>query len=165
MKKILILSLCSLFFLTSLTVAINANIISISSNENTPPNPPVITGPSSGKIKKTYTYDVSVSDPDEEDLIILIEVNFSDGTTACGGCDGRGPWHSGDMVEFTHSWAEIGTFEITGRASDEHGVWSEWSDPLPITMPYSYKPMQQFLQLLLQRPPHMFPILRHLLEY
>ena len=165
MKKILILSICTLFFLTSITVAVNANILLINSNENTPPNPPVINGPSSGKIKRNIIYDVTVSDPDEEDHLIVIEINFSDGTIECGGCDGRGPWHSGDVVDFNHSWAKEGTFEITGRVKDEHGVWSEWSDPLPITMPYSYKPMPQFFEWLLQRFPHAFPILRKLLEY
>ncbi len=165
MKKILILSLCTLFFLTSITFAVNANI-SINSNENNPPNPPVINGPSSGKIKIAYTYNVTVSDPDEDDHIIRIKINFSDGTTACGGCDGRGPWSSGDVVEFTHSWYRTGTYEITGSIQDEHGIWSEWSNPLPITMPCSYnKPILQFLELLFQRFPHAFPILRHLLGY
>jgi len=166
MKKVLTLSICTLFFLTSITVAVNANIISITSNGNTPPNPPVINGPSSGKIKKTYTYDVTVSDPDEDDLLILVEINFSDGTTACGGCDGRGPWHSGDVVDFDHSWTKIGTFNITGRVKDEHGEWSEWSDPLPITMPYSYeKPILPFLKLLFQRFPNALPLLQQLVGY
>ena len=112
MKNIWILSICTLFFLTSITVAVNAYTISITSTDNTPPDPPVISGPLSGKIKRTYTYDVTVSDPDEQDLLIIIEINFSDGTTACGGCDGRGPWHSGDVVEFDHSWTKIGTHSI-----------------------------------------------------
>jgi hypothetical protein len=166
MKKVLTLSICTLFFLTSLTIIVNANIISITSNGNTPPNPPVINGPSSGKIKKTYTYDVTVSDPDEDDLLILVEINFSDGITACGGCDGRGPWHSGDVVDFDHSWTKIGTFNITGRVKDEHGEWSERSDPLPITMPYSYeKPILPFLKLLFQRFPNAFLLLQHLVGY
>ena len=164
MKKILIVSICTLFILTNLTFAVNANILSISSNGNTPPNPPIINGPTSGKIKRTYTYDVTVSDPDEGNLLILIEINFSDGTTACGGCDGRGPWHSGDVVKFEHSWTTEGTYGITGRVQDEHGEWSEWSDPLPVTMPYSYNnPLLQFSELLFQRFPNTFPVLRHLL--
>jgi hypothetical protein len=37
---------------------------------------------------------------------------------------------------------------------------------LPITMPYSFnKPILPFLELLFQRFPHTFPILRQLLGY
>jgi len=129
MKKIFILSICSLFFLTSVTFAVNANIVSLNFNDNNPPDPPVITGPSSGKIKETYTYDVTVSDPDEEDIIINIQINFGDKTITCGGCDGLGPWNSGDVQAFEHYWRRTGTFEVTARAQDSHGVWSEWSDP------------------------------------
>jgi hypothetical protein len=165
MKKILILSICTLFFLTSITFAVNANIISITSNGNTPPNPPVITGPSSGKIREGYIYSVTVSDPDENDVIINIQISFGDGITTCGGCDGLGPWHSGDVQQFNHSWIRTGTFKITGRAEDEHGEWSKWSDPLPITMPYTNKPIPQFFESLFQRFPNAFPILQHLLGY
>ena len=166
MKKILILSICTLFILTNLTFAVNANIISINFNDDTQPNPPVINGPSSGKIKETYTYYVTVSDPDEDDLLIKIEIDFGDGSGICGGCDGRGPWHSGDVVEFNHSWAEAGVFGIKGRVADEHNNWSEWSDPLPITMPYSYnKPILPFLELLFERFSNAFPILRQLVGY
>jgi hypothetical protein len=163
MKKILILSICTLFFLTNLTVAVNANILLINSNENIPPNPPVITGPASGKIKETYIYYVTVSDPDDEDLLIKIEIDFGDGSGICGGCDGRGPWHSGDIVEFNHSWTKTGIFGMTGRVSDEHGVWSEWSDPLPITMPYPYQLKNPLIDWLFQRFPNAFPILRQLI--
>ena len=163
MKKILIVSLGILFFLTNITFAQNTNTHIQNSSYNNPPNPPVITGPTSGKTLEDYVYSTEVSDPDEDDILISIQVNFGDGVTTCGGCDGLGPWHSGDVQQFNHSWIKSGNFEITGRVQDEHGVWSEWSDPLPITMPYSYKPMPQFFEWLLQRFPNAFPILRQLL--
>jgi hypothetical protein len=165
MKKILILSICTLFFLTSITFTINANTLSITPNDNNPPNPPVITGPSSGKIKEGYLYSATVSDPDEGDILINVQINFGDGITTCGGCDGLGPWHSGDVQQFNHSWIKTGTFRITGRVQDEHGAWSNWSDPLPITMPYSYNPISQFLERLFERFPHAFPLLRQLMRY
>jgi hypothetical protein len=127
-------------------VASNTSIVKPAMRDNTKPNPPVIDGPSSGKIKETYTYYITVSDPDEDDLLIKIQINFGDGTTTCGGCDGRGPWHSGEVVEFDHSWTRTGTFGITGRVQDEHGDWSEWSQPLTVTMPKVKTNFFQFLK-------------------
>jgi hypothetical protein len=50
------------------------------------------------------------------------------------------------------------------KAKDIHGNERSWSDPLPITIPYSFnKPLLQFLELLLQRFHNAFPILQHLL--
>jgi len=150
--------------LTSLSFAVNANIISINSNVNNPPNPPVINGPLSGHVRVAYSYNVTVSDPDLDDLLIKIEINFGDGITSCGGCDGRGPWYSGDIVQFNHSWIKRGTYAITGRVQDEHFNWSNWSVSLPITMPYSFnKPILQFWELLFERFPIAFSILRQLL--
>ena len=166
MKKILILSLCTLFFLTNLTFAENTKTFSQSSYDNNPPNPPGIIGPTSGATKQGHIYSVTVSDPDEEDLLINIEVNFGDGITTCGGCDGLGPWHSGDVQQFTHSWTRSGTYQIKGRVQDEHGVWSAWSDPLPVTMPYTYtSPFQQFFEVLFQQFPYAFQLFQHMMGY
>jgi len=165
MKKILIATICMLFFLTSIPFAGNANVTSINSDENNPPDPPVIIGPLSGNIRESYSYNVTVSDPDLDDLLIKIEINFGDGITTCGGCDGRGPWNSGDVVEFNHSWIKTGTYAITGRVLDEHGNWSEWSAPLSIIMPYSYnKAILRFLEFFILRFSTAFPILKLLLK-
>ena len=54
---------------------------------------------------------------------------------------------------------------INGYHVDETGEFSYWSDSLPVTMPYSYPPMHQFLEWLFQHFPNAFPILRHVLGY
>jgi hypothetical protein len=38
------------------------------------------------------------------------------------------------MVETSYIWTDKGDYEIRVKAKDEHGVQSEWSDPLPISM-------------------------------
>jgi hypothetical protein len=156
-NKLVLFFVCAMLLFSSIIILANANTIKIS-NDNNPPYPPVINGPLSGKIKKTYTYTVTVSDPDEEDLLLLIEVNFSDGTIACGGCDGRGPWHSGDVVDFEHSWTQTGTFGITGRVQDEHGAWSEWSEPLVVSMPKAKTSFKSILEKIFLFLPNIYKI-------
>ena len=48
-----------------------------------------------------------------------------------------GPYTSGKSVEATHTWSKKGTYEVKVKAKDDHGVVSEWSDPLPVSMPIS----------------------------
>jgi len=105
--------------------------------DNTPPNPPDITGPTTGKINVAQEYIFVLTDPDENQLIRL-EVNFGDETLEerCG-CDK--PWYNGTVLDIDHTWRESGTYNLTARVSDEYGEWSRWSDPLPVTMPYSHK--------------------------
>jgi hypothetical protein len=150
---------------SSITILANANPMKIS-DDNNPPNPPEIVGPASGKINTFYTYWITMSDPDVYDVLLRLEVNFGDEiNTYIPGCCGK-VWENPTTFNVSYSWKKSGTYSITGRVMDIYGNWSEWSDPLPITMPYSYnKPILQFLELLFQRFPHAFPILRHLLGY
>ncbi|MCX6664239.1 MAG: PKD domain-containing protein, partial [Euryarchaeota archaeon] len=76
-----------------------------------------------------------------------------------------GPYNSGDICKESHIWSTKGNYAVKVKAKDTFGAESPWSDPLPITMPYSYNPIQLFLELLFQRFPNAFPILRHLLGY
>ena len=132
-------------------------------NDNSPPNPPDITGPLSGKIEETYIYYFTVTDPDEDDFLLELEVDFGDGLIVerCG-CDI--PWNNGETVEIEHKWKTSGNYEITARVMDVYGEWSEWSEPLSVTMPRN-KAIQfnSFFQEFLEQHPRMFPILRQML--
>jgi len=88
---------------------------------NEPPNPPVIKGPTSGERWKTYTFDITVSDPDGDDLQML-EVDFGD---AIAGVIIPN-WHSGDTTQVSHKWKRTGSFQIKARVQDIHGAWSDW---------------------------------------
>ena len=106
-----------------------------------------------------------MSDPDVYDGLLRLEVNFGDEIiTILPGCCGK-VWENPTTINITHKWTNSGNYNITGRVMDTNGNWSAWSEPLPITMPYSYKPIPQFLEKLFQRFPHAFPIPRQLLGY
>ena len=57
-----------------------------------------------------------------------------------------GPYNSGVTCETKHTWNEKNIYTIKVKAKDIYGKESSWSDPLSITMPYSFiKPTLQFL--------------------
>jgi len=125
---------------------------------NNPPETPTIDGPTSGNSGTVYTYNISTTDPDGDNVYYC--VNCSDDTGE--GC--LGPFASGEKVTITHMWTEKGTYTINVKARDIYDAQSDWAT-LTVTMPYSYnKPIlqPQFLKLLIQRFPHAFPILRQL---
>ena len=69
------------------------------------------------------------------------------------------------MFEFRTSYLFFGDFEIKVKAKDNNDYESEWSDPLPVSMPKN-KPFNfnfPLLSWLLERFPNAFPILRYLL--
>jgi M6 family metalloprotease-like protein len=129
----------------------------ISNNyENQPPNIPTITGQKSGKVNTSYKYDVSTTDP--EGGLVYYSIDWGDGSST----GWIGPKQSGSTQEIMHSWAEKDTYSVKVKAKDSFGVESDWGT-LTVTMPYSYnKPIPQFLQMLFQRFPTAFPLLRQL---
>ena len=132
----------------------------ISNNyENKPPNIPTITGKKSGKVNTSYKYDVSTTDP--EGGLVYYSIDWGDGSST----EWIGPKQSGSTQEIMHSWAEKGTYSVKVKAKDSFGAESDWVT-LSVSMPYSYdKPILPFLQLLFQRFPNAFPLLRQLMGY
>jgi len=99
-------------------------------SSNNPPNKPSRpSGPANGRTFTSYTYSSSTTDPDGDELYYMFD--WDDGRLP----DCIGPIDSGQDIIVTHTWTAKGTYNIKVRAMDEHGVESEWSDPLPISMP------------------------------
>jgi len=128
-------------------------------NPDRSPNAPARpTGVSSGKIGMQYTYKTSTTDPDGDEVYYQWDWG--------GNISGwLGPFASGEIASVQHTWEVKGTYEIKVKAKDIQGLESSWSDPLPVSMPYIYNPIHQFLDLFFQRYPYAFPFLRHLLGY
>jgi hypothetical protein len=138
--------------------------LKMTENENhAPEKPDVPSGPTSGSINTTYSYSTSTTDLNND--MVKYGWDWNGDNTIDQWDDNNGNYYlSGTTITTSYTWNEEGTYNIKVKTEDKHGAQSDWSDPLPITMPYSYdKPILQFLELLFQRFPHAFPILRQLL--
>jgi outer membrane protein assembly factor BamB len=123
------------------------------------PDSPTITGPAKGKVKVATEYNFTTTDPNGDTVSYFID--WGDGTTS----GWIGPYSSGDVINQSHTWSKKGDYTIQAKAKNSNGNESGWGT-LPITMPFSYEtPFLQFVERLLERFPHLFPILRHVLGY
>lgn len=125
--------------------------------ESTPPNKPIISGPSSGKAGDELIITASATDIDGDRLHYLFDWGNDEFS------EWIGPYDSGQTVEQGHIWDEEGTFEIRVIAKDNHGVQSEWSDPLVVSMPKNKVINTPFLRFL-ENHPNIFPVLRYLMK-
>jgi len=122
-------------------------------NNNAPDKPSMPEGPPSGRKKTTYTYSTSTNDPDGHQIKYCFD--WGDGATT---------WtdfvNSGDTTSASHEWAQ-GSYEIKVKAQDEYGEESEWSDPLPISMPRNrnFIRLIEFMDLILEKFPSLEQIL------
>jgi len=152
-------SKCAVHFLSAPGPTMNMYISANFGNQNHPPEIPTIKGPASGIKRQTTTYDFTTRDYENDQVYYYID--WGDGNNS--GWIGR--FDSGARVTQSHTWFTNGTYNITAKAKDSYNQESDWAT-LTVTMPCSYnKPIQQFLDWLLQRFPNAFPLIRHLLGY
>ena len=107
-----------------------------SGNNNPPVKPQPPSGETSGESGVEYTYTAVTIDPDNDQIYYIF--NWGDGTTSQTSF-----MQSGQQGSASHSWTEEGSYEIKVKAVDEHGAESEWSDPLPVTMPLNQQSSPQ----------------------
>ena len=123
------------------------------------PSKPIITGPANGKPHKDYIY--TLRSVDQENSSIWYFVDWGDGQTT----NWDGPYESGTDAELKHTYTSKATFTIKAKAKNTNDIESGWAT-LAVTMPYQIKPLwHQFLELLFQRFPTAFPLLRQLMKY
>ena len=128
----------------NLSIIKKTNSIFLSVDDNNPPNPPMIQGPLSGNIGEIYVYTITLTDPDEDDQMFFLQVDFGEGVEHedCG-C-GRA-WQNGTVLEVSHMWKNVGDYGITARVQDGYGEWSGWSDPLFVSMPKNKETTNLFI--------------------
>lgn len=105
--------------------------------QNNPPNKPDIPdGPDGSlgslKTKKTYTYNTSAIDIDENRVAYGWDWDESDDTEWY---DNNGNYYpEGKIYPFEHEWLNKGTYKIRVKAKDINGAESVWSDPLSVSI-------------------------------
>jgi len=124
-------------------------------NTNQPPTAPGINGPTSGNAGTSYDYNFTATDPDGDDVKFYID--WGDGDTEWTGFSA-----SGTPVVVSHTWDEEDTYTLAAKAQDEYGLESDWAT-LEVTMPVNQQVINPLLQMILERFPNAFPILRQLL--
>jgi len=133
--------------------------LAIADESLAPEKPGVPEGTITGDAGKEYTYTTSTIDPDGDQLYYLFD--WGDGKFS----GWVGLYNSGQTAEASHKWSGKGNYEIRVKAKDDHGVQSDWSDPLPISMPKNKQlinhPFFEFLEKFLRS----FPILRNSLGF
>ena len=176
MKKIMIilifLILISTVFLTTGSAkqisdinTKNLTIYSLLSYDNNPPNPPIINGPTSGKIKETYEYVFTLIDQDDDYLTKLL-IDWGDGTTTeeCWTCGGQLQKNGTEYV-VEHTWRKTGSYSIKAKVWDTQNAESDWSEPFSVSMPKN-KPIK-IMMLIEELEPFqkIFILLKNLLKY
>ena len=134
---------------------------------NNPPKTPVISGKTSGKTGKTYTYNLTIddehfgpgSDPFEDH--VYCRMDWGDDNE-----ENFGPVHLSNLnpivVSVSHQWDVEGTYLIQAKLIDAYGLESDWGT-LEVSMPkskYNIETLQLFLQNFFQR----FPLFEKLLN-
>ena len=126
-----------------------------STNPNTAPNLPDISGPEKVKPGIAYKYTITATDPDSD--MVFGYIVWGDDTTT----DWIGPYNSGETFFVNHVWGVKGTYTVKVKVKDEHSVESDWAT-LEVKVPTSLGVTNPFLHWLFEQYPNAFPILRHL---
>jgi len=100
------------------------------SKPNTPSQPE---GPSTGRIGKTYEYSGVTTDKNSDDLFYIFD--WGDGNYS----EWLGPYTSGEVCTTSHSWFTQANYNIRVKAKNTQGFESDWSQPLPVSMPLLHK--------------------------
>ncbi|MCK4902226.1 MAG: PKD domain-containing protein [Thermoplasmatales archaeon] len=129
----------------------------ISIIENSPPDDPIISGPSTIRVAKQYTYTVIADDPEDHDVYYYIY--WGDGDYV----NWEGPYNSGEATTFQHSWSELGDYTIQVKAMDSIGDKSGITH-FDITVTNSRATQYNLILRLLENLMKSFPILERLLN-
>jgi len=123
--------------------------------DNLPPEIPVISGSTNGKTDTEYEYTFVATDSDGHNVSYYID--WGDNTNEL-----NGPYPSGQEIMVKHTWNEKGAYIIKVKAKDIYEAESDWAT-LEVSMPKNKTINTPFFNFL-ENHPHLFPLLRQLLD-
>lgn len=97
---------------------------------DSPLKPDTPSGETNGQIGQSYDYTTKAIDPNGDQ----IKYGWDwDGDLIPDEWTG---WYDSDVtITTSHTWTQQGNYDIRVKARDASGLESEWSDPLPVSMP------------------------------
>ncbi len=95
-------------------------------SENQPPSGGDISGPLYGRPGENYTFCITVTDPEGDD--IWCAWDWGDGSSI----EWLGPFISGQEVCVTHAWSNEGAYDVRVKLKDDAGAESGWSEVFKI---------------------------------
>jgi len=108
---------------------IDIDAFEASEGTNNPPSTPgVPVGPSSGSPGQSYSYSLSTTDPDGDQ--VTYKIDWGDGTTTTTTTLAN----SGATVLAAHSWGTAGSYSVRVMATDAPGASSGWSSALTVVI-------------------------------
>ena len=93
---------------------------------NQPPSGENISGPLYGRPGENYTFCISVTDPEGDN--IWCAWDWGDGSAI----EWLGPYPSGQEICVAHAWSDEGVYDIRVKLKDDVGAESEWSEVFTI---------------------------------
>jgi hypothetical protein len=112
---------------------------------NNPPSKPTLEGPQMGMPNSPYSYTACATDPDGDRIFYTYD--WGDGCQMTMSCC----FASGESCTACYCWSETGIYNVRVCASDCYHCYGEWSDPLPVNMPYNHQNIWGLiLELILQ---------------
>lgn len=135
-----------------------SDVLTVTVLNNAPEKPNTPNGPTSGRVKTSYSYSSSSTDVDGHKIRYGFDWN-GDGNVD----DWTGYVESGETASKSHTWTTQGVYSIKVKAQDEYGEESPWSDPLSVSMPKN-KMMQLSLIRLLGKISVFFESLERFLD-
>ena len=135
------------YYQTNLFGDPSINIL-VASGNTAPDRPDKPNGPSNGLPFLKHTYKVSTTDPDDDKVYYKLDWGDEEIT------DWIGPVESGEIVEESHKWTELGSYNVKVKSKDELGVETSWSEPLTVKISFSRYHSRQYTNILLLKILH-----------
>ncbi len=99
-----------------------------------PENPSSPNGPTEGTEGQELTFTTSTIDPDGDQL--YYQFDWGNGNYSIW----LGPFNSGETIEASNIWYELGVYEVRVKAKDINNRLSEWSEPIEVTININLPP-------------------------